>query len=92
MPVLGDRLALAAGAGAGVGVVSWLRTWWRRVAGVDAGCRCWFWAQVVWIGCRRRVLVRAVVLALGAVSCLSAWWRQCTWWKQLGAVSWRGVW
>ena len=46
------------------GAVSWLRTWWRQVAGA---------------GCRVPVLVLVVPGAgagAGAVSWLRAWWRQ----------------
>ena len=69
---------------------------WRRVPVLGVGRRCWcceLAVDVVETGCR--VLVRAVVLVLGAVSWLRAWWRQgagagrwqCAWWRQLGAVS-----
>ena len=50
--------------GAGAGAVSWLRTWWRQVAGA---------------GCRVPVLVLVVPGAgagAGAVSWLCTWWRQ----------------
>ena len=62
--------------------MSSLRALSRQVAG--AGGR---WKQGAGAGCRCRVLVRAVVLVLGAVGWLRAWWRhgagagrwQCAW-------------
>ena len=62
--------------------MSCLRALSRQVAG--AGGR---WKQGAGAGCRCRALVRAVVLVLGAVSWLRAWWRhgagagrwQCAW-------------
>ena len=66
------------GGGAGVGAVSWLRTWWRQVAGAGAGCRCRcceLVARVVETGCRR-------ALVLGAGCRCWCWW----WWRQVAGT------
>ena len=68
-------LALAlGGAGAGAGGVSWLRTWWRQVAGAGCHMPALVLALVLLAGCARggdRVPVLVLVLRW-----LRTWWRQ----------------
>ena len=72
----------------GAGVVSWLCTRWRQVAGAGAGAGCRM--PVLVAGCARggdRLLVLVLVLGAsvgaGAVSWL------CTWWRQVAGAGWR---
>ena len=92
---------LVPGAGAGAvcelavhaGAVSWLRAWWRQVAGagrwvpvlvltvhvVETGCWCWCW--VLGAGAGAVSWCRVLVLVLGPVLVLL-----CTWWKQVAGA------